>query len=596
MSFTGDLEHLSIVDVIQLLNSTRKSGTLCVRGRKAENQIVFKNGFLVGANHSNTGLRIGNILLEMKAITAETLERALAGQQSAGDGRKPLIATLVEGGLVNRKAALKGLERLIQVTVVEMVSWRRGTFSLDVDNLSISDEYRYFPENLHQEICLDAQMVLMDALRIYDEKVRDGLIVEDEEDEEDGDDEEAVVLEEAQEQVGSFLSAEDLGLADLDLLEKKIPETFSGLEVFDPCKLHRQKISETIPGATPEEQEALIDFLLRSQAPAGCGDTPLRPLGKNRGIVLFSQDELLVHTVMTTCKQDGMLIFVAAEPADLDPIIDQSLSKGIVPVLVFDAPGEGPGGQSREAMVQLRRQKIRKYSRITLIQLAPPGEGEFALQALRDGARAVLPKPAQINAAGFVAGFILFLDTFREYLKGYFLEQEQKLSGRFRDGISRLRDLKEAPEVSLAMLGFTAEMFERALTFVVRKEELMAERGIGIGRPKDRGAGAPLRFTVPLAGSGQLSEVIESGGCFFGEAADGAIRDQVFGEIGAPASPHILLLPLKARGRTIAVTYADFGDRPAAPVQLELLEILAGHAGTVMENCLYRKQLEKIAP
>jgi len=34
MSFVGDLEHLPIVDVIQLLHATRKSGTLCMKSLK----------------------------------------------------------------------------------------------------------------------------------------------------------------------------------------------------------------------------------------------------------------------------------------------------------------------------------------------------------------------------------------------------------------------------------------------------------------------------------------------------------------------------------------------------------------------------------
>ena len=41
MSFDGDLEHLPIVDVIQLLHSTGKSGTLTLKSPKGESQLVF---------------------------------------------------------------------------------------------------------------------------------------------------------------------------------------------------------------------------------------------------------------------------------------------------------------------------------------------------------------------------------------------------------------------------------------------------------------------------------------------------------------------------------------------------------------------------
>ena len=60
MSFNGDLAHLPIVDVIQLMNATRKSGILGVKGRKGQSQLVFKDGYIVSANHLNNSVRIRN--------------------------------------------------------------------------------------------------------------------------------------------------------------------------------------------------------------------------------------------------------------------------------------------------------------------------------------------------------------------------------------------------------------------------------------------------------------------------------------------------------------------------------------------------------
>ncbi len=47
MSFTGELEHLPIVDILQLLHATRKSGILRLAGRKGESQLVLKDGYIV---------------------------------------------------------------------------------------------------------------------------------------------------------------------------------------------------------------------------------------------------------------------------------------------------------------------------------------------------------------------------------------------------------------------------------------------------------------------------------------------------------------------------------------------------------------------
>jgi hypothetical protein len=64
------------------------------------------------------------------------------------------------------------------MTIVEVLTWTSGTFTLDVDKTDLCDEYRYFPEILQQEMLMNAQSILMDALRIYDEKLRDGTLEE----------------------------------------------------------------------------------------------------------------------------------------------------------------------------------------------------------------------------------------------------------------------------------------------------------------------------------------------------------------------------------------------------------------------------------
>ncbi|MCK5912634.1 MAG: DUF4388 domain-containing protein, partial [Desulfuromusa sp.] len=175
MPLTGELEHLPIVDVIQLIHSTRKSGILNVYSRKGEGQLVFNNGYIISATHSSEKLKVGKILLDSHIINQEDLDKALAIQKQAGDERKPLIATLLENCGLSKDSAFTALETLIEMTVVEMISWTRGIFTLDIDEIKVSDDYQFLPKQL-QTVALDTQMVLMDALRIFDEKVHSGEI------------------------------------------------------------------------------------------------------------------------------------------------------------------------------------------------------------------------------------------------------------------------------------------------------------------------------------------------------------------------------------------------------------------------------------
>ncbi len=179
ISLTGNLEHVPIVDVMQLLHQTRKSGILRVKGRKGESQLVFKGGYLVSANHLNNSIRIGKILVDLNIITPEILDKALQAQGRAGYERKPLIITLINQGLVNEKDAYKALEHLIEMAVLEILTWKKGSFTLEALPTSVND-FRFYPGKLISEINVDTQSVLMEALRIFDEKRRDGELTDEE--------------------------------------------------------------------------------------------------------------------------------------------------------------------------------------------------------------------------------------------------------------------------------------------------------------------------------------------------------------------------------------------------------------------------------
>lgn len=246
MAFSGDLEHLSIVDVIQLLHTSRKTGTLKIRGRKGEISLAFSDGYLVGASHYEQGARIGNILVETGVVSADALQQALAIQQAAGSNRKPLIATLLENNLADRNAAYRGLETLIELAIVEILTWKKGTFALHPDELLVCDEFRYFPDKLHEEITLPTEHVLMDALRIFDEKMRDGLLHMEEEETTVSPPPPSAVAPQS-----TTVSADDLGLGDLDAIARKRPAFHEALrDEASAAQKPAQQINEAVRSAT----------------------------------------------------------------------------------------------------------------------------------------------------------------------------------------------------------------------------------------------------------------------------------------------------------------------------------------------------------
>ncbi len=599
MALTGDLEHIHIIDLFQLLHTTRKSGTFTVSGSKGESQIIFSNGYIVSANHLNSRIRIGTVLVKMNAITHEDLEQALEVQKNAGKDRKPLIATLIGLNKLGRNEAFKGLKKLIEMTIVELIGWTKGTFTLDTEAIAVSDECSYFPDNMEQEISLDTQMVLMDALRIFDERERDresGKPVPSYEDlyadiiSQEGD----VKGEEK----SIAITAEDLGLADIDRLEKKIPhfavKEINDKEIFDPIEIHRQNIKETLADFSAEEQEAFVSFLEKFTTRTSAYKVSSGLEGQTNALILFSKDKLIKYSIMTMCKSENVLVFATDKGDELDTITDQCLLKNIVPILVFDNPESSEWGLSEEKIVSMRQKVKGRYPHVSNIQLASPKDYAFTLQSYNEGIKAVIPKPLkETRKETFIEDTIKFLETFKLYIAGFLHEQTDTQLGKLRDRIFSIRDLHEPSKVFLALLLFVAEVFERSITFLVHQTELIGLTAIGVNVEKSTKPTSATKLKIPLTKYSVFHDVIETGQIFYGERYDDILKDHLFEDIGAPLRTTIIILPVKSRQKIVALIYGDFGKKEPLPVHINGFEIMAHQAGLVLENALYRKQFNK---
>lgn len=592
MSFTGDLAQLPIVDVIQLIHSTRKSGTLTVQGQRGKSHLAFSDGCLVSANHLNNSLRIGQILVENKFITPEELDKSLLEQKTAGGAHKPLIRILIEEGSLKREDAYKGLETLMEMTVVEALTWTNGTFSMDLDYIDISDEYRYFPVTLHQEMLLNSQQILMEALRIYDERMRDGTL-ENVFSSEAADSEKDVSFSED----GNItVTADMLGLDALDTLSQKIPDRFFRLEDKDHSEEHRRIIADELFGLPKDKQDELCSFLTQiSLQPSPVKQSTL-PGALSIAVIMFSHDTFMKYALSTICKNRNHVVFTTDDDVSLDLFIDQSFSRGHMPILVVDDPvyiGEG----YEERTASMLQEKREKHPRISILQLSSSPEDQ-ALQpeALEEGSTAILPRPVLGDRSDtFVTKITNLLLAFRSVLDKSFVQPERLAARKLKEAIATLTTLSEPREVAFELLSFTSSFFERAVTLVAGSVEMIVEKGIGVTAKKSSGPTGPLMFRVPLGQQSVFDDVIEKQSLFYGHCSDSVLENHLYTAISAPRSPKILVLPLMMPGKVIALIYADFGQLAPTPVLIEHLDILSRVAGLVLDKSYHQKRLERMA-
>ena len=585
MSFAGDLEQLPIVDVIQLLHSTKKTGTLYLRSKKGESRLAFNDGNIISAHHIHNNIRTGRILVEMGAITQEQLEHSLRRQAvSSGPERKPLVASLIENGLIDRKTALSALETFIELVIVEVLTWESGTFELSVDTPVVSTDFSYFPELLKRN---NTQNLLMDALRMYDEKLHDGTLHDEILTPSLSESSHEEILD-----VSTEITADLLGLDNLDKLEKKIPGVFSGIKEYDVTEIHREKLRSCFKNLPRPEYEKLLALLLEfpeAKLPGGQKSRPSSPLVA----IVLSNDTFIKHLITTVCRHEGISVFSTDDEKNLDLIIDQSFGKELIPFIIFDAPLAQKDLSSTSKITKLLRQKHERYPRTTIFQLADPADHVLSLAALKAGAHCLPVRPVASDHvdSAFADSVEIFMKTFQSNFRTINPGIDQYIFFAFKECIRELDGLNKIPEVAYSVLKFTSTMFERTITFVVGNNELIAEKSFGTGKDKVPGPTLPLLFTIPLGKPSIFVDVIQSDGYFYGQSDDPIVREYLHSQIGAPHNSKIFIMPIKTFGKIIALIYGDFGNMAGLPVQADLLDMAARCAGLTLDINFYHRRL-----
>jgi hypothetical protein len=166
MAIEGPLRELGIHDVFQLLDLSRKTGTLRVTSELRDNEgtVLFENGKIISASIRSNPHRIGDLLVRSGRLTDADMAQAHAAQ-AAGDTRR-VGEILVALGLVTPKEIERQMRLQIEAVVFELMSWREGFFRFEDGHA----------EDLLREatVPLSTESLLMEGARRIDEWSRIG--------------------------------------------------------------------------------------------------------------------------------------------------------------------------------------------------------------------------------------------------------------------------------------------------------------------------------------------------------------------------------------------------------------------------------------
>ena len=589
MSLKGNLEHFPIIDVIQLLHGARKSGILRLSSEKGESQLVFHDGDLVSANFLNNRVRIGQVLVSAGAITEDQLAQALDIQKNAGDDRKPLVITLLERDMVDETAAYNGIESLIEMTVVEVLTWKEGHFSLDISRSDTAGAYHFSRTNFPQRILLNAQGILMESLRIFDEKVRDGSMDEilsiagvsnlDLEAEQPGNN--VPVIQPSgddQDDVPSML--QQLLDEQRNMIQRSGDQSYRSLDEV------KKLIVGEFPSAAKEQKQQLLSLLAGPVAEEGATSRP-----PDIAVIVITPSPLLSTMVRSICYQQGVYAVTTDNIASLDINIRLLLCQTLHLVIFLDVPH----ADAAQDTIQICND-LQKYRQASVILAACSRFwNTLGLQALGSGIRSIIPRPCkECTGESSVQQALVFCSGFGAFLRTLSSEYRTSDDQRFFACISQLRSCKSRADITVAVLTYLIEVFERAIVFLVTESELTAEHSFGVKGAKSDGLVSIPKLRIPLDDQEIFEDVVKTGQMYYGFHSDSTWPHELYRLAGRPDSPEVLLFPFIRANSVVAFIYADFGSQPASTPSLHYLDALLQYTTAQISVSAYRQKLKSM--
>jgi len=157
----GPLKELQIHDVFQLLDLGRKTGVLRVNSELRQNAgvVYFDGGGVVAAEIRSNPHPLGALLVRAGKVREDDVARA-AGIQRTRTGHR-LGDILVEMGALSRKELERQIRAQVEEVIFELMSWSEGYFSFEDGSLP--------PVLGEATVRIPTESLLMEAARRIDE-------------------------------------------------------------------------------------------------------------------------------------------------------------------------------------------------------------------------------------------------------------------------------------------------------------------------------------------------------------------------------------------------------------------------------------------
>ena len=576
MSLTGNLEDLPLLDILQIVSFSKKTGYLSIRTGAGEGAIVFRDGFVT------TSFTWDTAALDPRA-------KALPPDQRS-----------------------RMLRHRIEVALQQLIRLREGQF-----NFSLSDvaPTRVGARDIRDETLPDGinpQELLLDLARGMDEDRRDS----------------TAALE------ASFAEPEDDTAPVPAVSSPPAPATLEPSSAPEPLPTPVHAPRPPPVAVAPPRPAPAPALSAPSARPS-----PASAAASAERVILLVDDEEEVRRVLADHFTAGGYQVVEAEDPEAAVKKAGRLGKSGIPfLLVCDLGMPTSGGSSFqggfEVVKRLGKMNLQppvlmmteslgsalhsraKQMGVARIVFKPglskldPGQFEADLKAfahkliadviprLAPDAEAapVPPRPAARKASPSAPSARRPSPSPAVSAESP-LPSAEELSREFAVLQKRLEELRrphDASQIAMLVMKVAREFFERGMLFLVKNGEA---RGLGGFGPAPREESLHLLardVLIPLSEPSVFLDVVDSHKPLVGPLPEGRWSQYLMGKIGRFQSATVALLPLLTHRETIALLFGDNPETGRPFGRLEALEVFIDQAGIALENAFLQRKVHTL--
>jgi hypothetical protein len=176
MSISGSLSDIAIVDLLQFVHMSQRSGTLLLERRGETAHISFHRGRIASA-WGPSSPSVAHCLLEQGRLSRGQLERATERRRTSATPLS-LGQALLEQGDISWPELRDAVAVKVERTIFDLVGWSEGSFRLLADEVRADDEISFAPGDVLPNVEIDTQGILLEAVRLFDERSQQAASVE----------------------------------------------------------------------------------------------------------------------------------------------------------------------------------------------------------------------------------------------------------------------------------------------------------------------------------------------------------------------------------------------------------------------------------